>query len=218
VADAHAIVAHQFDSVEQQRGAATLGMWVFLISEIMLFGGLFTGYAFLRTTYPAAFAAASGHNNLIIGTVNTVVLIVSSLTMALAVERARTGARSAVAALLGVTAGLGGVFLVLKGVEYAEHWHDRLVPGLAFAWPGPDARPVELFFWLYFVMTGLHALHLLVGIGLVGVLLALAARGRFSPTYHTPVEIGGLYWHLIDVVWVFLFPLLYLVGAHRGGA
>lgn len=210
----HAAVAHQFDSMEQQVEAVTLGMWIFLISEVLLFGGLFTAYTYFRVAYPQAFATASGHNNVIIGTVNTVVLIVSSLTMALAVAAARAARRRRLVVLLGTTAALGLVFLVLKAVEYVEHWHAGLVPGVhAEATTGPAA----LFYWLYFVMTGLHALHLLVGITLVGVLMVLGARGRFGPVYHTPVEVGGLYWHLIDVIWVFLFPLLYLIGLHEGG-
>lgn len=211
----HGAVAHQFDTMEQQVEAVTLGMWVFLVSEVLLFGGLFTAYTYLRVAYPEAFATASGHNNLAIGTVNTVVLIVSSLTMALAVAAAREGRRRPLLGLLGTTAALGAVFLVLKGVEYLEHWHAGLVPGVHAA---ASTGPAALFYWLYFVMTGLHAVHLLVGIGLVGVLMLLGACGRFGPGYHTPVEIGGLYWHLIDVIWVFLFPLLYLIGLHEGGA
>lgn len=145
---------------------------------------------------------------------NTAVLIGSSLTMALAAHSARRGARRPLVVRLALTVLLGGVFLGIKAVEYAHKFHEHLVPGPRFGLDGGDAGPAQLFFSFYFAMTGMHALHMVVGIGLMLVLIALGLRGRFSPEYYAPVEIGGLYWHFVDIVWIFLFPLLYLIGRH----
>jgi cytochrome c oxidase subunit 3 len=205
------IVAEQFDDPEQQRSAATLGMWIFLVTEVMLFGGLFTSYTVYRWSYRAAFVEGSHHMDLVIGAVNTAVLLVSSLAMALAVQNAALGRRRALLGYLATTAALGAIFLVLKGIEYYEHAADGLVPGRLWQYHGRESRHVEMFFWLYYAMTGLHAVHLAVGVLLVSTLLGLAWRGRFSAAYHTPIEIVGLYWHLVDVIWVFLFPLFYLI-------
>lgn len=204
--------AHQFDSAEQQYDAATLGMWVFLVTEVMFFGGLFMAYLTYRTWYPEAFTAGSHHLDITLGGINTAVLILSSLTMALAVRAAQVGNRRAIVAFLAFTIVLGSVFLGIKVVEYSHKIHDHLVPGPHFSFEGPLARPVEIFFSLYFAMTGLHALHMVIGIGLLSVLVYLAAKGRFTPDYFSPVEISGLYWHFVDIVWIFLFPLLYLIG------
>lgn len=206
-----ALVAEQFDDPEQQRSAATLGMWIFLVTEVMLFGGLFTGYTVYRWVYRPAFVEGSHHMALVIGAVNTAVLLVSSLTMALGVQKAQLGRRRALVGYLAVTAVLGTVFLVLKGVEYYQHAAEGLVPGRLWQYHGPESGHVQIFFWLYYAMTGLHAVHLTVGVLLVLTLLGLAWRGSFSAAYHTPVEIVGLYWHLVDVIWVFLFPLFYLI-------
>ena len=205
---------HQFDDAEQQRDASTLGMWVFLVTEIMFFAGMFTAYVVYRALYPNAFAHASHHLDVVLGTVNTTVLITSSLTMALAVHAAQLGRRGAIVTFLLATITLGCTFLVIKSFEYAHKFHEGLVPGPNFAYTGPDAGQQQLFFSIYFAMTGLHALHMVIGIGLLAYLVAKAQRGRFSRAYYTPVEIIGLYWHFVDIVWIFLFPLLYLLGRH----
>jgi cytochrome c oxidase subunit 3 len=205
---------HQFDTMDQQREASSFGMWVFLVTEILFFGGLFTAYTVYRNSYPKAFAEASRHLDIRLGTLNTAVLIISSLTMALAVFSAATGRRKAIIVFLILTMVLGGVFLGVKAVEYSHKFHDHLVPGPAFRFPGPDARQAEIFYSLYFTMTGLHALHMVIGIGILTALLLQARKGRYTPEYHTPVEVSGLYWHFVDIVWIFLFPLLYLIGRH----
>lgn len=214
MADSHAVVLHQFDDVEQQYEAASLGMWVFLLTEIMFFGGLFTGYTVYRAAYPAAFAEGSHHLDIVLGGINTAVLISSSLTMALAVHSAQLGERQALTRFLVLTMLLGLVFLGIKGVEYAHKFEEHLVPGHAFLVEGPHAPQVQLFFGFYFGMTGMHALHMVIGLGILAVLVWQAWRGHFSPLYSTPVELTGLYWHFVDIVWIFLFPLLYLLGRH----
>ncbi|HVN83335.1 MAG TPA: cytochrome c oxidase subunit 3 family protein [Candidatus Binatia bacterium] len=212
-----AYVAHHFDDAEQQKDAASLGMWVFLVTEIMFFGGLFTAYVIYRSAYPEAFAHASHHLNILLGTTNTGVLIGSSLTMALAVHAAQLGHQRALQLFLVLTIVLGSVFLGIKGYEYTHKFHEGLVPGPAFTYEGEHAAEgphAELFFSLYFAMTGLHALHMVIGIGLMCVLLVLARRGTYGAAYFTPIEMSGLYWHFVDIVWIFLFPLLYLFGRH----
>jgi cytochrome c oxidase subunit 3 len=208
---------HHFDDLEHQHETTTLGMWVFLATEVLIFGALFTGYAAYRSWYPASFEAASGHLNVLIGGINTVVLLTSSLTMALAVRSAQLGRRRALVALLILTALLGTAFLGLKAVEYYTDYLESLVPGLAFnpeEWRHPPVNPahVQLFLVFYYVMTGLHAVHLTVGIVIIGVLAVMARRSAFSPEHYTPVEMWGLYWHFVDIVWIFLLPLLYLIG------
>ena len=210
---AHA-VAHQFDDADQQREAASLGMWVFLVTEIMFFGGMFTAYVVYRVLFPHAFGAASNELDVFLGTTNTAVLITSSFTMALAVHAAQTGRRGRLGAMLGVTMLLGAAFLVIKTWEYAHKFHEGLVPGPFFTYHGPDAKQAELFFSLYFAMTGFHALHMVIGLGLLTWLVLGARRALYGRAYHTPVEIVGLYWHFVDIVWIFLFPLLYLIGRH----
>ena len=207
-------VAHQFDDAVQQRDASTLGMWVFLVTEVMMFGGLFATYVLYRSAYPEAFAAASHHLNAQLGAMNTLVLLGSSLTMALAVRSAQHGARFGTVAGLLSTIALGSVFLGVKAYEYAHKFEEKLVPGPYFVFDGPEGTHAELFFSLYFAMTGLHALHMVIGVGVLGTLAVMAARGRFSVAYHNPIEIGGLYWHFVDIVWIYLFPLLYLLGRH----
>jgi cytochrome c oxidase subunit 3 len=205
---------HHFVTMEQQREASSFGMWVFLVTEILFFGGLFTAYTVYRHQYSRAFAEASRHLDVALGTFNTAVLIVSSLTMALAVWSAAVGRRKAIVVFLLLTMALGGVFLGVKAVEYSHKFHDHLVPGPSFQFPGPDGRAAEIFFSLYFTMTGLHAAHMVIGIGLLTALLRQARKGRYNPGYYTPVEVSGLYWHFVDIVWIFLFPLLYLIGRH----
>jgi cytochrome c oxidase subunit III len=212
VAEGNGALAEQFDDLTQQHEAASLGMWVFLVTEILFFGGLFAGYTVYRAAYPEAFREASHHLDLLLGSLNTAVLITSSLTMALAVHSVQAGHRRALMRFLLLTLVLGAVFLGIKGTEYAHKYAEELVPGLRFAYSGPHASQVQLFLCFYFVMTGLHAFHMLVGIALLSVLAFLAWRGHFSADYYAPVETSGLYWHFVDIVWIFLFPLLYLVG------
>ena len=208
--------------MEQQREAGTIGMWVFLVTEIMFFGGLFMAYLLYRYAYPLSFAAGSNHLDIWLGGINTAILIGSSLTMALAVYFAQTGVRRNQILFLIFTMILGLAFLGIKAVEYADKFTHHLFPGLGFEWkdplpPGATVNTVQMFYWIYFAMTGLHALHMVIGIGLLAVLVYQAWRGRFTPEYHAPVEITGLYWHFVDIVWIFLFPLLYLLGRHYHG-
>jgi len=207
-------LAHHFDNLEQQREAATLGMWTFLITEILFFGGLFMCYTLYRTWYPNAFEAGSHALLIWAGTTNTVVLITSSLTMALAVHAAQTGNRRLLVAFLIVTIVLGFAFLGIKSFEYYTEWVEQHVPGLNYKFEGPYAVQEQIFFSLYFVMTGLHALHMIIGIGIMAVMLWWSVRGIITTEYHNPIEIAGLYWHFVDIVWIFLFPLLYLIGRH----
>jgi cytochrome c oxidase subunit 3 len=235
---AHSALQHHFENMEQQREAGTLGMWVFLVTEIMFFGGMFLAYTLYRYKYPEAFAAASNHLDWKLGAINTVVLIVSSFTMAMAVFSTQMGKRRASIIYLIVTMVLGLGFLGIKAVEYKTKYDDHLIPGQLI--PGHPFGPevakhgdtdpeklhlpagvqvnhVQMFYWIYFAMTGMHALHMIIGEGIMMVILIMAWRRKFSPEYHAPVEITGLYWHFVDIVWIFLFPLLYLLGRHTGG-
>jgi len=207
-------VAHQFEDATQQYETATLGMWAFLITEIMFFGGLFAGFFVYILAHAQAFAEGSRHLDLTLGTINTVVLLGSSLTMALAVRSAQEGNRNGQMLFLVLTMLLGMAFLGIKGVEYAHKFEQHLVPGPQFRLEGPHAQSAQLFFSFYFAMTGVHALHMVIGVGLLAWLLVNAWRGRYTPAYFTPVEVCGLYWHFVDVVWIFLFPTLYLVARH----
>jgi cytochrome c oxidase subunit 3 len=204
-------VAHQFDDYEQQQEASTLGMWLFLATEILFFGGMFLGYAVYRALYPEVWGAASRHLDIVFGTTNTAVLLCSSLTMAMAVHEAQRGNRRLLVLFLVITMILGAVFLGIKFYEYYQKYQEHLIPGAGFVWEGPDNTHAVLFFLFYFVMTGMHALHMIIGIGLMSVLVFLTRRGKFNAVYYSPIELGGLYWHFVDIVWVFLFPLLYLV-------
>jgi cytochrome c oxidase subunit 3 len=222
VPEAQAAVAHQFEDFEQQHEADSLGMWVFLATEIMFFGGLFAAYTIYRSLYLPAFEAGSRVLDAKLGATNTAVLIGSSLTMALAVWAAQTSKRKVLITCLLLTMLLGVVFLGIKFVEYSQKWEDHLVPGLNFAPQGEILQhfqqrhaavpEVELYFCFYFFMTGMHALHMIIGLGIMTVLVLEARRGRFSGSYYAPVEVSGLYWHFVDIVWIFLFPLLYLIG------
>jgi len=207
---------HHFYNMEQQLEASILGMWVFLVTEIMFFGGMFMIYILYRVLYPEGWVLGSNHLNVALGALNTGVLICSSLTMALAVRSAQVGSKKGQVVNLILTILFGSVFLIVKYFEYAEKFEHHLVPGSTFDMSLPLANQQQLFFSIYFMMTGIHALHMVVGIGLMLVVLAMAWRGRFSASYYTPVEVSGLYWHFVDIVWIFLFPLLYLLGAHVG--
>jgi cytochrome c oxidase subunit 3 len=204
-------VAHQFDDFPQQKQADTLGMWTFLATEILFFGGLFLAYAVYRWSYSETFAQASRHLDLWLGGINTAVLLTSSLTMALAVRAAQLRNRRAVLWLLAATIAMAFAFLAIKGFEYHHKFTEHLVPGSSFQFAGGNAREALLFFWLYFVLTGLHAIHVLVGVGVLGTLMMFTWRGGISFENPMPVEITGLYWHFVDIVWVFLYPLLYLI-------
>ncbi len=210
----HTALAHQFDELPQQLDASTFGMWLFLVTEIMFFGGLFAGYAVYRSAYPEGFAEGSLHLDVTLGTFNTVVLIGSSLTMALAVRQAQLGESRRAANYMIGTLVLGCVFLVVKGFEYHHKHVEHLIPGPHFVFPGALADQVQLMLCFYFAMTGMHALHMVIGAGLLIYFIAQARAERYSREYYGPVEVMGLYWHFVDIVWIFLFPLLYLIG-HR---
>ncbi len=208
----------QFETMDQQRESASLGMWVFLVTEVLFFGGMFMTYTLNRSTYPVIFAEASKSIRLSLGAVNTVVLIGSSLTMAMAVWASQAGKKKLIPIFIILTLVLGTVFLGIKAVEYHDKYVEHHIPGLNFNFEkGADVATnahAQLFFSLYFAMTGLHALHMVIGAGLLLWLLKESLRGRFTPQYNTPVELVGLYWHFVDIVWIFLFPLLYLIDRH----
>jgi cytochrome c oxidase subunit III len=241
----HPALQHHFDTMGQQKEAAVVGMWVFLLTEILFFGGLFVAYMIYRIWYFDAFAEASRSLDITLGLLNTAVLIGSSLTMAMAVRGAQTNKRKATVNWLILTMLLGSVFLGVKVIEYADKFAHHHVPGPHFVWASEHAAPgaeggsaaaapatesahrqlslspeqlqqtTQLYFSLYFTMTGLHALHMIIGIGLMSVITWMAWKGRFDEHYYTPVELSGLYWHFVDIVWIFLFPLLYLVERHQ---
>lgn len=204
--------AEQFGSYAAQKHAARLGMWIFIGTEILLFGGLFCAYAMYRTVYPDAFVAASRHMDVTIGTVNTYVLLVSSVFVALALALVRRERELLAAGCLTVAMLLGLTFLALKGVEYSEHARDHVLPGVWYAVDSPRLPGSSLFITLYFLMTGLHAIHMTVAVGVLAVLAFRTGAGQFTPTYHAPLELGAMYWHLVDVIWVFLYPMFYLLA------
>ncbi len=208
------VVAHQFDDSEQQNEAATLGIWVFLVTEVLFFGSLFLAYIVYRPQFPEAFASGSHHLDITLGAINTAILLGSSLTMVLAVRAAQTSNRTALVSWLIWTIFLGLAFLGIKGVEYSHKFMEHLIPGAAFQYEAEFVQHVQIFFTLYFAMTGLHAFHMIIGIGILTVLAVMSWRNRFSANYYAPVEVTGLYWHFVDIVWIFLFPLLYLIGRH----
>ena len=207
----------QFDTAAQQKDASTLGMWLFLITEIMFFGGLFLAYTVYRRAYPELFAIASSSLNVYIGAANTVVLLCSSLTMVLAVRAAQLGKTRAIVLFLILTLLLGGVFLGVKAYEWNEKFVEHHIPGPSFHMEGVPVDlqgHAQLFFSLYFAMTGLHAMHMVIGAGLLTYLILEARKGKYSAEYNTPVDLIGLYWHFVDIIWIFLFPLLYLIDRH----
>ncbi|HSE31468.1 MAG TPA: cytochrome c oxidase subunit 3 family protein [Pyrinomonadaceae bacterium] len=221
----HPALQHHFENLEQQREAGTLGMWIFLVTEIMFFSGMFFAYTLYRYKFPLEFASASNHLSLQLGAVNTVVLIVSSFTMAFAVYNAQVGRQRRLVISLILTIILGLTFLGIKAVEYRDKYKDNLIPGQLIPGhkyspatihllPGASPQHTEMFYWIYFAMTGMHALHMVIGVGLLSVILFYSIRGRYDPEYHNPVEVSGLYWHFVDLIWIFLFPLLYLLGRH----
>ena len=199
---------HHFYSLAQQLEASTLGMWVFLVTEVLFFGGLFMAYLVYRTEFFHDFEDASRKLDVTMGAINTVVLICSSLTMALAVRAAQLGKRASLLGNLVLTMVFGTVFLVVKYFEYADKFKHHHVPGPHFEGTGGE----QIFFSLYFCLTGLHAAHMIIGLGLMAFILVMSWKGKYTPQWYTPVEISGLYWHFVDIVWIFLFPLLYLIG------
>jgi len=204
--------APQFADLRQQSEVAQLGMWVFLSTEVLFFGGLFLLYDAYRFGYPTGFAEAARHTDIVIGTINTAVLLTSSFAVAWAVVAVKADEGKLAAILLCGAALLGCVFLGLKAVEYLDEYRERLVPGINFAFQGAAAGSVELFFVFYFIGTGLHAVHLLIGIAALLLMARRASRGEFSAKYANPLTVTGLYWHFVDVVWIFLFALIYLPG------
>jgi cytochrome c oxidase subunit III len=215
LADHSSVLAHQFDDAEQQFEASSLGMWVFLLTEVMFFGGMFTGYIVYRTAYPDAWRLGSNTLDVVLGGVNTGILIASSLTMALAVHYSQLGNRKLLILFLILTILFGSVFLGVKAVEYHDKFVEHHVPGPSFHFEGDEApRSVQLFFSFYFAMTGMHALHMIIGIGILLALIYQASKGRYTAEYFNPIEMFGLYWHFVDIIWIFLYPLLYLVGRH----
>ena len=209
----------QFNTEEQQKDASTLGMWVFLITEIMFFGGMFLAYAIYRTTFPVIFGLASSSLNLPIGATNTCVLLLSSFTMVMAVRAAQLGQKRMIIFFLIITMLFGFAFLGIKAYEWTEKFEEHHVPAQASfhldGVTGPDQQGhAKLFFSLYFAMTGLHALHMVVGVCILSFIILQTAKGTYSAKYYTPVDIAGLYWHFVDIVWIFLFPLFYLIDRH----
>jgi cytochrome c oxidase subunit 3 len=212
---------HHFVDAEQQRDAASLGMWLFLATEIMFFGGMFCAYLIYRFWYYNEFAAGSRSLDIWLGTINTAVLICSSLTVALGVRAAQMGKRRLLVVLLLLTIVFGFAFLGIKGVEWYNKYQEHHIPGRSFnasdlekppySKGGIDQQHEQIYFSLYFAMTGLHALHMIIGVGIFAFLTFYAWKGRYTPKYYTPIEMGGLYWHFVDIVWIYLFPLLYLI-------
>ena len=214
MSEAHAALKEQFEEMPQQKEAATLGIWAFLATEVLFFGAMFMSYIVYRHAYPHAFDEASHHTIVLFGTVNTAILLTSSLTMALAVHAAKESNTKWLFRFLCLTIFLGLAFLAVKGLEYHEDLDEHLWPGANFR---PDLPPQAQIFWfLYWVMTGVHAIHVTVGVGLLSVMTWMTSRQKFSAEYHNPIEISGLYWHFVDIIWIYLYPLLYLV--HRYSA
>jgi len=209
MADVHAALHEQFEAMPQQKEAATLGMWTFLATEVLFFGAMFMSYIIYRHTYPQAFAEASHHTIVLYGTINTAILLTSSLTMVLAVHAVQENNVKWLFRFLLATILFGVAFLAIKGLEYHEDITEHLWPGRHFR---AELPPEAQIFWvLYWIMTGVHALHVTVGVGLLSVIAWMSSRLKFSADYHTPVEMTGLYWHFVDVIWIFLYPLLYLI-------
>lgn len=206
------IVEEQFEDMPQQYEAAHLGMWTFLATEVLFFGGFFVSYAIYRHFYGHDFIVGVKHTLILNGTINSCLLLTSGLTMALAVQAATENRTRVLAPLLMVTILLGLGFLVCKALEYREDIEDKVLPGAMF----DPSLPVhtQIFFWLYWGMTGLHSVHMIVGVGLLSAITWMAARGKFSAQYYTPLEMVGLYWAFVDIVWIFLYPMLYLIGRH----
>jgi cytochrome c oxidase subunit 3 len=208
-ADVH--LAHHFSSLERQVDASRLGMWLFLCTEVLLFAGLFVAYSVYRFSFPAAFAAASRSSEIWAGTVNTLVLISSSLTVALAIHFVRTDRQRAAVVCLSITILFALAFLGIKAIEYTSHFHEGQLPGRFYTYEEVRLPGASMYWALYFLMTGLHGLHVLIGMTVLSVILFRTAHGYYSSHYYVGIELAGLYWHLVDLIWIFLFPLLYLI-------
>jgi cytochrome c oxidase subunit 3 len=204
-------VQHHFVDSEQQFDSAKLGMWVFLVTEILFFGGLFVAYIVYRAWNPELFTMAATQLDTLMGGINTLVLIGSSLTMALAIRAAQTDNPNLSIKYLASTVALAFVFMVIKYFEYTHKFELGIFPGEAYTFTGIDHPKAHIFFSIYYMMTGLHGIHVIIGIGIITWLIIKTKKGAFNSSYYTPVEITGLYWHLVDIVWIFLFPLLYLI-------
>ena len=211
----HAI-PHHFETAEQAYDAAKLGVWLFMVTEVLMFGGLFCAYIVFRSLYPDMFDAASQHLNRVLGGINTVALICSSLTMARAVNWTRHDEHRKAQKMLLATLFFACVFMVIKYFEYTHKIHEGLLPGAHFHFEGLKHPKTPLFFSLYFMMTGLHGVHVLTGMILIFWIFLKSRKGAFSSKYYTPVELVGIFWHLVDLVWIYLFPLLYLIGQAHG--
>lgn len=203
---------HHFNDLDQQYQASQLGMWAFLVQELLFFGGLFAGYVVYRNLYPEAWTLGSHELDVSLGSTNTAILILSSLTMAMAVYWAQKGQKTKLVLFLVATLILGCSFLGIKVIEYSHKVQHHLLPGNGFSFDSPLADQVRIFFSFYFAMTGMHAFHMIVGAGILIWLIVQAMKGRYTAEYNTPIEMFGLYWHFVDVVWIYLFPLLYLIG------
>ncbi|MFH2050271.1 MAG: cytochrome c oxidase subunit 3 family protein [bacterium] len=205
-------LAHHFHDSGQQSESAKMGMWIFLLTEILLFGGLFVAYTVYRVWNPDMFINAHKQLNVFMGGLNTVVLITSSITIALAIRSIQLDDRKNSIKLLIATLLLAGAFLVVKYFEYSHKFHLGQLPGEYYTFKGIEGTNPHVFFSVYFLMTGLHGIHVIAGIGVISWVLRKTIKGQFSSSYYTPMELSGLYWHLVDIIWIFLFPLLYLIG------
>lgn len=205
-------VAHHFGSATLQFDSGRMGMWLFMVTEILLFAGMFCGFAMFRSWHKEAFLEAGHHLNPLLGGVNTVVLICSSLTMALGVRAAQMNKKKLGGLMLALTAMFALTFLVIHGFEYYEHAMEGMLPGKHFSAEGFKHHEANIFFGLYYMMTGIHSIHVIIGIGLIVWIFVRNAKGHFSQRYYAPVELVGIYWHLVDMIWIYLFPLLYLIG------
>ncbi len=203
---------HHFSGSEQQAAAAKLGMWIFLLTEILLFGGLFCAYAIYRAWNPQMFFEAHKQLDVHLGMTNTIVLIISSVTMALAIRSMQLGKKQLTIRFLIATLLCAAVFLFIKYLEYEHKFHLGQLPGRYYTFTGLKGANPHIFFGIYFMMTGLHGIHVIGGMAVISWMLFRTARNQFSPEYYTPLEMTGLYWHLVDMIWIFLFPLLYLIG------
>lgn len=203
---------HHFAEMKQQFEASKIGMWLFLVTEVLLFGGLFVGYGIMHAKHPEAFVAAHHHLDRVMGAVNTVVLLLSSFTMVLGVWAAQTGQRKKLIVFLLLTLMLAGVFLVVKYFEYSHKFHEGLLPGKYYSHQGDTVPGQFMFFSFYFMMTGLHGIHVVAGMIAITWVLIRAVKGHFSASYYGPVDLVGLYWHLVDLIWIYLFPLMYLIS------
>jgi cytochrome c oxidase subunit III len=205
-------VAHHFDKADTQFDAGRMGVWIFLVTEVLFFGGLFCAFAIFRSKYFPSFVEANHHLDKVMGGINTVVLICSSFTMALGVRSAQKNEKTKTTILLAITLACAAAFLFIKYFEYSHKFHDGLLPGRYFTAAGFEHGHAGLFFAIYFMMTGIHGLHVVIGMGLILWILLRNHKNEFSSRYYAPVENVGLYWHLVDLVWIYLFPLLYLIG------